>query len=233
MRTHGETMNDTLPRPPFLLISINKTATSSMDQALARYFDEAALRARAQEIPGIRKNPDWQRRLSETKWNDMPGMKHQHAIWMKNHFHVLAPGKNWDDYFKFCFVRHPFDRLQSIYRYHTQKLTKRYPQAIEAGSFSAWLKMGGTGAAKIAMRDFVLDRAGNQIVDFIGHYETLQADWEFVLKRLDLQLTELPHYEGTRTRRQENASMCNSENLEVFLANPIWQGDLEYFGYKV
>jgi len=219
--------------PPFLLLSINKTATTSMDKALDGYFDEAALRQRALAMFVIRRRPLIRRQLHEKSWNRIPWLKHRKAEWIQAHFRHLAPGLAWEEVFKFCFVRHPFDRLQSVYRFHTQKLQRKYPKAVEAGSFNAWLRMGGTGSARQSMRSYVLDHKGHCLVDFIGHYETLAADWETVVQRLGLGSITLPHASGTRTSGTVETSNRFSEDVAVFLDNPTWRGDLEYFGYDI
>ena len=204
-----------------------------MDEALAPYFDEQAMRSRALRIPEI-----WLRRnirvdLRNKEWNRIPFMKHRGADWVCNHFSKLAPGMEWDKVFKFCFVRHPFERLQSIYRFHVQKMTKRYPEALAAGSFENWLEMGGTGSARRSMRSFVLDSKGNLLVDYIGRYERLEQDWQYVLAHLGLEQLQLPHNEETRTRQSGSDAGLSANARRIFMANPKWAGDLEYFDYRL
>lgn len=104
----------------------------------------------------------------------------------------------WDDYFKFCFVRNPFDRAVSDYLWRTGKTGN------EALTFAAFL-------ARLDQRDFssgtiprhfdnwpiytIDDRIS---VDFVGRFERLDEDLDRVFARLGLARPTL-----TRTKSMQ------------------------------
>ena len=81
------------------------------------------------------------------------------------------------------------------------------------------------------MRAFVTDGTGQVMPDFIGRYENLSEDWSQFLGRAGLGSIELPQVSTTKTRHADWREVWSDELLEIFLANPVWKADLEFFGY--
>ncbi len=224
----------------FILFSMEKTGTSSMDEALGGYFDQRKYRARLDKtLPLLWRIRSRLGRLARFRgkqpptdcWNDEPGLKHCPPRWLFQQRHVLLAGNDWDSFFKACFVRNPLDRLLSVYSFHTQKIPHIYPEALAAGSFRNWLESGGTGSAKKSMKAFVTDEAGQVLPDFIGRYENLSRDWRYFLERAGLGSIVLPEVSATKTSHADWREVWSNELLEIFLANRVWKADFEFFGY--
>ncbi|MEL6554042.1 MAG: sulfotransferase family 2 domain-containing protein, partial [Cyanobacteria bacterium J06621_11] len=91
----------------------------------------------------------------------------------------VAPSQ-FENYFKFSFVRNPWAKLVSEYkwrRYYTQ------------WSFKDWINQGfPTQDDGIHWRhvmpqyDYLYDTNGNCLVDFIGHFEQLKDDFDAIKK---------------------------------------------------
>jgi hypothetical protein len=227
-------------QPRFILFSMEKTGTSSMDDALSAHFDQPRYHARlVQSLPFSTRFRHALGRVvrgsacaqANDCWNAVPGLKHSSPRWIFGKRAALLAGNDWNSYFKACFVRNPLDRLLSVYSFHTQKLAHVYPQANAAGSLRNWLRMGGTGSATKSMKDFVTDGRGTLLVDFIGRYENLEADWREFLTRAGLGAVALPRSARTRTEHADWRDVWTAELFEIVLANPVWKADLEYFGY--
>jgi hypothetical protein len=99
--------------------------------------------------------------------------------------------EQFDAYFKFSFVRNPWDRMVSEYKY------RRHPMRM---TFKTWLlehlpQPGFTDAYchLVPQHEFLYDREGRLLADFVGRYESLQADFEVVCERLGIPSTPLPH----------------------------------------
>jgi Sulfotransferase family len=93
-------------------------------------------------------------------------------------------------YFKFAFVRNPWDRMVSEYKY------RGFPVKIDFKTylFRRLPAPGWTDTYRhiIPQLDFVADESGRLLVDFVGRFENLQADFDQVCVRLGLAPTPLP-----------------------------------------
>ena len=96
-----------------------------------------------------------------------------------------------DSYFKFAFVRNPWDRMVSEYKYrrHPSKydfktyLFKHYPRPSWTDEY----------CHVIPQYDFIYDRNNNCLIDFVGKFENLQQDFEKLCLQLQLPSAVLPH----------------------------------------
>lgn len=89
----------------------------------------------------------------------------------------------WNNYFTFAFERNPWDRQISHYLY---KVRNQDPKP----DFTSYLAR----KKRAFVDNFELySQNGEVIVDFVGRYENLTEDFDFVLKRLGLEgKTSLP-----------------------------------------
>ena len=122
---------------------------------------------------------------------------------------------DYKDYFKFCFVRNPFDRIVSCYsnkvaedkflnnehfKNGVAKIFKEYKSLFWGGmSFEEFV----TSVAQIpddrADTHFrsqwitAFDKKNNQLTDFVGKFECLQKDFSVVCEKINFPVRELPH----------------------------------------
>jgi hypothetical protein len=115
--------------------------------------------------------------------------KHKYAKQAKAE---LAP-EIWDEYFKFAFVRNPYDWMLSWYFYRQRpqfregKGHQRYTGNTSFEDFIRFDKEWPT-----TQIEFLTDDDGKCLVDFIGRYENLQHDFNVVCSQLDLPEFKLP-----------------------------------------
>lgn len=95
----------------------------------------------------------------------------------------LAKNK-WDEYFTFSFTRNPWDKMVSQYFYNGQCYTRDFNEYIERWHNG---KEFVTSHSCIHSDYFDLD------IDFIGRFENLQQDFDFVCKKTGKTKTKLPH----------------------------------------
>jgi Sulfotransferase family len=136
--------------------------------------------------------------------------------------HLTA--EQFASYFKFSFVRNPWDRIVSEYKY------RGYPVKIDFKTylFERLPAPGWTDTYRhiIPQYDFLHDEAGKLLVDFVGRYESLQADFDTVCARVGIPPTRLPQVnrslEGTwpdslrELRKQLRRALWSLERKHTF-----------------
>ncbi|MEC4982473.1 MAG: hypothetical protein SAK42_00005 [Oscillatoria sp. PMC 1076.18] len=78
-------------------------------------------------------------------------------------------------------------------------------------------------------KDFVTDDHGKIIVDFVGRFEKLQADFQTICKQLNL-VTKLPHANRNLDVKKPYKDYYNKETQQMVAA--YFQEDIEFFNYS-
>ncbi|REL26116.1 hypothetical protein DXX93_05680 [Thalassotalea euphylliae] len=104
-------------------------------------------------------------------------------------------------YFKFSFVRNPWARLVSEYKYRRLHGDKAYQADFKTFLFRYFPKPSDDDYINhkdyyrhvLPQSHFLFDENGHQLVDYIGKFERLQHDFDYVCKAIGLSQTMLPH----------------------------------------
>jgi hypothetical protein len=202
----------------FLFVHVPKTAGLSMTAALNPFCDhpENALINRILSKFGVDVN--WFGPTISLKY----GRIHTTARQMK----TIFPNEVFEEYYKFAFVRNPWDLMVSYYHYiqsNTEHHRSRKVQAL--GGFKQYLKYE-IKRNKINQTHFLTDAKGNLIVDFVGHFESLAEDFDIVRSTLGIT-ANMEHYNGSKHRDYRS---YYDEETKQMVANH-WKEDIERFGY--
>jgi len=196
-----------------LFVHIPKTAGMSVEQV---FLDLMGLtwKTRASLLLGRNEDP----RLGQ------PKLEHLKAGEYVAGGHLTA--EQFESYFKFSFVRDPWDRIVSEYKY------RGYPVKVDFKTylFKHLPAPGWTDSYChiIPQYDFLHDEAGKLLVDFVGRYETLQADFETVCARLGVPPTRLPWV----NRSLEKARPTSLRELRKQLRRALWSRERKHtFGH--
>ncbi len=135
------------------------------------------------------------------------------------------PLNKFNEYFKFAFVRNPWDRELSLYKYILRN-TKHYyhKQCLQFVNFSAYL----TERPPLRQQYDFLSKNGEIQVDFIGRFENLQQDFDIVCDKIGLPQHKLPH--TNKTQHKHYTEYYDDETREIVAKK--YAKDIEYFGYK-
>ncbi len=139
----------------------------------------------------------------------------------------------WNSYFKFCVVRHPFDKLVSSFWHNMQEETRLALQhadfATVRGQFQDWLKM-----ATHPMDRQVFTIANRPVMDCFVRYEDLPTELEGVCKHLGLpwEPARLGRYKSD-TRLRDEPFMEYYDRGSIELMRGLYKWELEYFQYPV
>jgi hypothetical protein len=134
--------------------------------------------------------------------------------------------QTFDCYFKFSFVRNPWDRAVSYFHYA--------PFGEKAGiPFGKFIEDLGARRAAGDLRfeqqvRFVCDREGRCLVDFIGRFENLQEDFAKICDRLKLGAQSLSHTNAAPARKPYR-EYYDAKTRELVAA--LFREDIERFGY--
>lgn len=131
----------------------------------------------------------------------------------------------WDNYFKFCFERNPWDKVLSHYCHKCAELD----QKIDFNDF-----MSDPVYWKWPMNHLLYsDFSENVMMDYIGYYENLEDELREVLDRLGIPLGELPEH---------RSDTINSGNYQDFFSNghegyideisKIYRKEIKLHGYR-
>ena len=158
----------------------------------------------------------------------------------------LYPG-----FFRFAFVRNPWDRLVSCYRDKIKNEVEGYTHfTIRPGvanclarfdAFVADMSFEDFVAAVASIPDseadghfrsqhtFLTNRKGELAVDFVGRYERLADDFATVRQRTGLPDIELPRLQAARSVAKY-MSYYNPRTQEIVAER--FRKDIEMFGYR-
>lgn len=153
---------------------------------------------------------------------------------------LLFGGWAFRRYFKFAFVRNPYDRLVSAYTYlRSGAIGGRMSPWIQRHilPFPTFPEFVRDGLSRTAVatdlhfrpqHTFICDRRLRPQVDFLGRFERLEEDFSVVAERLGLP-AELPRRNVSR-RREDFRSYYDEATRDR--ARHFYRVDLELFGYE-
>lgn len=151
------------------------------------------------------------------------------------------------DYWKFCIVRNPWDRLVSCWTQKTSDATRASgtdlngvarclrdhgfsPAGMTFSQFVAAVATIPDEAANPHFRSqytFVTDKRGTLVVDFVGHMETLNADLKHIFRTVGIPETNAPHL--LRSDRHAYAEYYGRETAD--LVRQRFARDISLFQY--
>ena len=165
-------------------------------------------------------------------WHVEPTTKHILASTAKNLYTDY-----WDDYFKFSFVRNPWSRMVSMAKYPKEygpKIVKNklnlinYKKLYPNGEIDPRMKLNSKNPNSLKNSVYlnIIDRH----IDFIGHFENLQHDFEVVCNAI--------RFKGPLTREETSPFAKHKHYTEYYdeetksIVAEKYAKDIEYFGYK-
>ena len=170
---------------------------------------------------------------------------------------ALKQVENPGDYFKFAFVRNPWDRLVSWYamidrarrevadgtagpkaRRHIKK-NNLFRYVLRCGpTFDEFVKnctekqwMGNCYYSfTFNQLRYLTDKNGEMLVDFIGRFENFTQDLSHVFDMLGLETAQLEIPYENRSAHSHYSEMYTPETREI--VSKRFRRDIEFFGYE-
>ena len=207
----------------FIFFHVAKVAGISIRKALDTYVEE----------------PDFFRIQRPVKYKD-GNLNPFYAVWESALLHATARKTQkelgaaiFDPYYKFAFVRNPWDLQVSMYHFILRETEHIHHQRIKAmGGFHQYLewvaitkKPFPKGAAKF-QKETLCDADNTILVDFVGRFENLSTDFAYVCQKLNIQAT-MPHLNKSQHKSYQSYYTPASQALVA----EHFSEDIDLFGY--
>ena len=194
----------------FIFVHIPKTAGQSIEIALDGYEQMS-------KLWGIEK--------------DGTVLQHLTASDIMKRFNI----KIFNNYFKFSFVRNPFSKCVSEYKWDRI--------VCKPMDFKSWVKfelsnlINNSRSKSIHERrrmhntpqhDFIYDTDDQLLVDFVGKFENLQKDFDTACGKIGIPQQQLPH--ALKSKTKHYTEYYDDETREIVAE--LYAKDIELFEYK-
>jgi hypothetical protein len=198
----------------FIFVQMRKVASSSMQEVLKPLAVTRPAGILAHWLSRARLQTDYRKNVFRTH-DDMLSAKR------------LMPAEKFDRYFKFSFVRNPWERLVSEYEYILATPEHgRHERVARLDGFEDFIKMQ-IPRGNAYQLNMLCDKEGRLLTDFVGKLENLDEDWRSVCSRLGIRYQALR--KNNVTRRKHYLDYFDKESSR--LVARYWRREIELFAY--
>ena len=149
---------------------------------------------------------------------------HIRAKQLKKHMRMDV----FNNYFKFCFVRNPWDWQVSLYHFMLQY--KNHPQNKLVSSmktFDEYIEWRIENDFEL-QKDFICDENDDILVDYIGRIENLQEDFDEICLRLEIPPAQLPF--SNKSNHRPYREYYNKHTIDLIAK--AFKEDIELLHYE-
>jgi hypothetical protein len=198
----------------FVFFAVPKTGTHAIRQALSPHLGP----------------DDWEQQdLFERKRLPIPALAQlRHGHISVRQLQPLLPREQWERYFKFAFVRNPFDRFVSTCFFlrrnqpgMEQHATAFMKQAIRTPRFRQRILVQPQSV-------LLTDASGDVALDYVGRFEDLQQSCNEAFGRIGLPEPDLKRRNASKHGASES---YYDDELRRAVAD-YYRADFENFGYN-
>lgn len=196
----------------YIFLRTRKTASSSIELALfEKHFDiNKDLLYTGQRMPIPKK-------YSKGK------LPHCTAIRAKS----LIPLDQWNSYFKFAFVRNPFDLFVSAYNYECK--INKMGKPTQKG-FIIWAHdIINNDKKKWKQSNMMCNENGEIIINFVGKYENLQKDLNIICRKIGIEKINISEYQINKGFRKNYDYMSFYTKGLLKKCRKFFKSDLQKF----
>lgn len=198
----------------FIFVAVPKTGTHSVRQALREHMGPDDLEQVKLFVE--KKFP----------WPELAQLGHGHISLQQ--LRPFLPPKQFDRYFKFAFVRNPFDRFVSYCAFAT-RAQGAFDQNPKAVMRHFLFTAPPTRHVLFQPQHMFLTGAdGELLTDFVGRVETMQGDYDAICERIGIPTTTLG--KANTSRRRDYREYYDQALIEG--VTRLYSRDLELFGYE-
>jgi len=142
--------------------------------------------------------------------------------------------KGHADYFKFCFVRNPWDRFLSGYtEFITSRVGYHEPEAVKLKNQFPTFESFCKGFATSEFADNIHFKSQssfvNESINFVGRYENLEDDFISCCNKIGLPISKLEKWD--RKSNHVHYTKAYTKTTEDIVRN-LFSDDIEMFNYS-
>jgi len=217
-------------RKQFIFIHIYKTAGTSVMDVFSPY--SRLIDRMAYDYVFTRKLFGITNRLMGWGYDGMKQYTGFHKHAKAHEIKEKLENKLFDSYYKFSFVRNPYDFLVSLYFYSKQFERDPNRRVFKDMQYKNFLKRVISNKTACQL-DFITDpNNGKVLVDYIGRFETLEKDIATIQERLDIKIgRSIKHMNPSFKRRSNDYKAYYDEESRDLVENHF-QRDLDLLGYN-
>ncbi len=160
-------------------------------------------------------------------------------------YQLVFAKEDFDSYFKFTFIRNPWDRLYSAYCFLKKGGMNKTDRAWANANIASYDNFTGFVKGWLNRKNifkyvhfipqywFLYDPAIKDIiVDFVGFYENLNEDFQYIKNRLSMgpALTLMRDRRTSSGHQPHYTSVYTPETRDIVAE--VYKWDIEYFGYS-
>lgn len=191
--------------------------------------------------------------VEDALWGDDWSVRTEKQLWMG----IIQPGFNkyqsgglqhllahqirqevgqdtFESYYKFSFVRNPWDKVVSQFHYiKTQPMLRDYMGLTAWTSFKRYVRILVENRDKHVQSfeqwRFIYDDSGNSLIDYLGKFEQLEQDFRHVASNLGLTGVKLPHSMKS-SKRKPYWKYYDQKTADLIAG--LYARDIELFDYQ-
>ncbi len=165
---------------------------------------------------------------------DFNGFTHAKHLSARDIRHIIGPEK-FDRAFSFAFVRNPWSRTVSLYRYKIRKNPNiklhsdfSFDQFVKTFYGQKKPSLAFAGKNYWTQLDWITDENGKIIVDFVGKFENIEQDSKIIMHKILGKSISLPSVNVNHPPLDYRTFY--TEELKELIAE-YFKEDIDYFGY--
>tara|TARA_A200000159_G_C7326481_1_gene341214 strand:+ start:721 stop:1323 length:603 start_codon:yes stop_codon:yes gene_type:complete len=170
-------------------------------------------------------------------WQNKHSQNYFHLGDNRQHFllnEILDKYPGCSNYFKFAFIRNPFARILSEYNYILSNCKKLKDLSFKEFilNLEYYFKNFAYEYHDVSLCDYLVNKEGEIIVDFVGRLENFQDDFNKVCDNINMPNLTLPHaMKSSNSSNEKNYIKQYDDETRKIVAEK-YAKDIEYFGYK-
>ena len=154
-------------------------------------------------------------------------------------YRVIYGRRTFNQYFKFAFVRNPWDRLYSAYRYLKAGGWNEKDELWAKTNLAAFDDFNNFVKQWLCEKNiehhihfrpqhhFICDAKGRLLIDYLGYFETINDDFDKISKRLKIDASIGRH---NANPGESYRDVYDDESRDI--VTRVYSTDIELFGYE-